>query len=272
MKPTVRIQTITPKMAEKMLDGNTHNRKLREHRVIQYAQVLQGGEWELTGDCVVIDEDGVILNGQHRLSAVVTAEMPADMVVLRGIPRKTQDVMDTQMKRSIGDALRLRGDTDVNNLGAAIAWLHRLEYARRTGDIHYATSAQRPSIPRLLSMLDERPDLRESLKLTAAACRELKMRRGLVSALHYLFSQIDQHEADVFFDRLRTGLDLTANDPIYALRRAMLNDAKSIHRMADYRMAALLIKGWNFWREGRRVSILKWNYGGTTQETFPMPL
>jgi hypothetical protein len=37
------------------------------------------------------------------------------------------------------------------------------------------------------------------------------------------------------------------------------------------RKSALFIKAWNAYREGREVSLLKWNPGGARPEEFPVP-
>ena len=92
--PTVTIERVTPTQAKQWLQGNVDNRKLRETRVVFFTRLLQEDEWELTGDAIVFADQGILINGQHRLTAVVVSKVPAQFLVLRGVPSKTQEVMD----------------------------------------------------------------------------------------------------------------------------------------------------------------------------------
>ena len=62
-KPVVAIETVTPTKAKNWLQGNVDNRRLRESRVIFFSRLLQEGEWELTGDAIVFDTEGILING-----------------------------------------------------------------------------------------------------------------------------------------------------------------------------------------------------------------
>lgn len=271
---TVRIETVTPAMAEKWLAGNVRNRHLRPSRVASHVGILQRGEWELTGDAIVFDEEGTLINGQHRLSAIAEVGRSARLVVLRGVPTRAQDVMDAGLKRSVGDVLRLRGYTRWFGLAAALNWLYRLDYIEETGNVHYASPGDRPTAPQLLYLLEECSDLPEYLKGAESLikrARKLGLRLGMTTAVWYRMAEVDAEEAEAFFESLRTGLELKATDPIYQLRRILLNDSSAIGRMGDYRQAALICKAWNSWREGKPVQNLAWKFGGTQREAFPIP-
>lgn len=270
--PRVRIVTVTPKMAEKWLDANTRNRSVRQHRVVMYAAIIRKNEWELTGDAIVIDEDGALLNGQHRLAAIVLADKAAQLLVLEGLPSKAQDVMDRGLARSMADALKLRGETDVNNLAAALRWLHRIDYSERTGHANYRHAELAPTVPVMLRILDDHPDVRESIKIVRSGLLNNRiMRPGHTTALHYRARMIDHDEADAFFEQVFTGAKLEATSPIFALRRAVIGDKqRHTSKMPDFREAALIIKAWNFWRDGREIQALTWHGGGTKSEAFPI--
>lgn len=105
------IETITPKQAEKYLQFNTSNRNLRKALVSQYARDMQNGKWRLTHQGVAFNCDGTLLDGQHRLMAIVESGVTVQMLVARGVDSKHQLVMDDHAKRSAGDALTLlRGE------------------------------------------------------------------------------------------------------------------------------------------------------------------
>ena len=72
----MKVETITPKLAEKWMEANKNNRPLRRSLVGRYAGAIRRGQWELNGESIKFDEDGVLFDGQHRLAAVVEANKP----------------------------------------------------------------------------------------------------------------------------------------------------------------------------------------------------
>jgi hypothetical protein len=276
VKPTVGIRTITPTQAAQMLDEqNVRNRSLRESRVTHLAGILKRGEWMLTGDAIVFDLDNVLLNGQHRLAACAVSELPIEVVVLRNLPRKSQDVMDDTLSRKLGDALKLRGETDVHKLAAGIGWYARIVYAEMTNQAHYANDAVRPSIPQLLQVYAENPGLRDAARKSQKVQKQLKLRPGPLTALWYRFSLVDEAHTEVFFDKLRSGADLSEGSPILALRRYSENERdRSRRRGPDFKWVAVTIKAWNAWREGRTYKeqySLSFNYSPLVKENWPEP-
>ncbi|TXH43698.1 MAG: hypothetical protein E6Q97_33780 [Desulfurellales bacterium] len=119
------IETITPKQAEKYLQFNTSNRNIRKALVGQYARDMANGKWKLTHQGLAFNCDGTLLDGQHRLRAIVESGVTVQMLVARGVNSEHQLVMDDHAKRSAGDALTLlRGERvtaeQVAIVGAAV--------------------------------------------------------------------------------------------------------------------------------------------------------
>jgi hypothetical protein len=79
----MRLETIllTPDLAEMFLKNNSANRKLRVTHVDMFVRELQAGTFRTTHQGVAISKSGKLLDGQHRLSAIVKAGIPATMVV-----------------------------------------------------------------------------------------------------------------------------------------------------------------------------------------------
>jgi len=277
-KETVRIQEVTPKQAQAWLEGNVDNRNLREPRVVNLAGILQRGEWELTGDALVFDSDGTLLNGQHRLTAVVVAQVPARFLVLRGVPPKAQEVMDTGLKRTLSDQLQRRQVPYYTYVSSALFWLHRMEYSEATGIAHYAEPSLRPSFRQLLKLYDENPELAEEAPKIGRHVNNLKVRAGATLAVYHRLKKIDdeniENEVDIFFENWVTGAGLRANDAIWRLREWCLEDAAKRHtrgRAPDYRFVAYVLTAWNKWREGEPVRQLKWTYTPTSRMAWPVP-
>lgn len=106
--------TITPKMAAEMLTRNKRNRRLSAQTVRSYAKAMKEGKWQLTPDCISFYESGELRDGQHRLNAVVMAEVPVEMTVAYDVPNGSI-ICDKGKPRSILDILRM------NDLPPAVA-------------------------------------------------------------------------------------------------------------------------------------------------------
>ena len=65
---------ITPSIAKGLLESNTKNRGINELVVSRYANDILKGNWkEDTGEAIKISKMNIILDGQHRLCAIVKA-------------------------------------------------------------------------------------------------------------------------------------------------------------------------------------------------------
>lgn len=115
----VDIETITPDRAARYLTHNTGNRSIKKGHVRSLARDIANGKWRLTGEAIKFNCDGELLDGQHRLQAIVAAKTPAPMLVIRGLERGVRTVLDTGAKRTAGDALSQIGVSNCNHVGAA---------------------------------------------------------------------------------------------------------------------------------------------------------
>lgn len=115
MKTT--IETITPQFAADVLESkNPHNRTVSEGTVQSYAQDMRNKRWTLTHQGIAFDVNGNLLDGQHRLWAVVFSECEVEMMVTRGLPvdsvmngiqLHTMDSIDRNRVRTTGQQMQL---------------------------------------------------------------------------------------------------------------------------------------------------------------------
>jgi hypothetical protein len=274
-KPVVTIETVTPTKAKAWLQGNVDNRKLRETRVLFFSRLLSEKEWELTGDAVVFDDQGVLINGQHRLTAVVVSKISAQFLVLRGVPSKAQEVMDQGLSRNLSDQLHRRGVQYNTIVAGALNWLYQMDYIERTGKVHYSDPSLRPSLRELLHLYENNTELSAEAKTMNKLVYYLKVRPGPTTALYHRLLAVDRADAEIFFKQLQEGTGLAKNDPIWRLREWCVNDTlsrRATGRAPTYRYVAMTLKAWNFWREGKPVGKLSWHYSSTKKEAWPTPI
>ena len=106
----VEIKIITPEFAEKLLEKNTSNRNLRRDHVATLARDMIEGAWRLNNDAICIANDGALLNGQHRLNAIIKAGKPIKMLVAEGFAPETYKVLDGGAKRSVADQMNITNE------------------------------------------------------------------------------------------------------------------------------------------------------------------
>jgi len=100
---TASFEVVTPKKALTYLEGNTNNRNERAWWVQTLASSIKRGEWQCSHQGIAISETGRLLDGQHRLHAIVVANSPVEILVVKGLPDETQKVMDYGIKRTLSD-------------------------------------------------------------------------------------------------------------------------------------------------------------------------
>ena len=120
-RPTCQFETITPAQAKKWLEKAGQNRKLRQSRVDLYAQMIARNDWFVTNQGIAFDEDEKLLDGQHRLNAIVAANVPVKMLVVRDLEKAAQMVIDVGAARQLHEQMRLNRGMPVLPLHIAVA-------------------------------------------------------------------------------------------------------------------------------------------------------
>lgn len=108
------LTTVTPKLAREWLKRNTNNRALRPSHMESLRVAFARGEFVTSHQGICFDSDGVLLDGQHRLSAIAAQDdgWNCKMLVTHGADRETvfMVVDAVQAKRSTADVLQISPD------------------------------------------------------------------------------------------------------------------------------------------------------------------
>lgn len=122
-------------MAEQWLQKNKTNRPLRKFTIIKYSRDMINQAWSINADCIAFDTEGALINGQHRLSAVVLSGMTIDFQVTYDMPTQAGMTMDQGIGRTVVDIAHFC-NLDVNKTHTAIAKILAPQ-RRPSGTEHY---------------------------------------------------------------------------------------------------------------------------------------
>jgi hypothetical protein len=111
---------LTSEIAENLLQQNKGNRKLKKETLRIYVNDMKDGRWKENGEPIIIDINGVVKDGQHRLTACIKANYSFHIPLITGVDPDVMDTIDTGRNRSLGDVLQLNGYMHYTNAAALI--------------------------------------------------------------------------------------------------------------------------------------------------------
>jgi hypothetical protein len=104
-------ETFTKEEARALLDNKNTNRKRRRNIVNQYRDTMNNGNWInrcRTASPIIIDEDGKLRGGQHRLEAFWLSNLSAiEFPVARNVSKEEQPYQDGNIPRTVRDRVNM---------------------------------------------------------------------------------------------------------------------------------------------------------------------
>lgn len=249
----VELQLITPELAQQWLQVNFRNRNQRPKQILAHTRDMLMDAWRFIGDTIKFSSDGRLLDGQHRLEAIVKARTPQWLIVVFGIDPDAFDVIDAGAKRTGADMFKLAGYR-YPTLLASVASM-----ALTQGGV----ARKQLTHSELLRAVREDPDLYTVVNEEMPRLLALDgLASGTVIAYsYYRLAKIDDQSARVFFDGLNSLAQLPAHSPILALHRHLpkIHQARGGRGAWSYRLDCLaaIYTAWNAWRDGEAMDRIR---------------
>lgn len=245
------VELITPDKARKYLAYNTNNRNLRKAHVEKIASDIKNGRWVYNSATIVFNGDGTLLDGQHRLAAIIDANMPVKVAVARGVAKAAMPTIDANIARTGSDAIRLVGISHAHRVAAAARMLIALKEGRQM-------SQRKMSNSEILEFMNKHPRLAETC-IEADAARVLP--GSIVSSWLYLAKHVSgmQQEADEALSVLVSGAPKYFGDPIHVFRERIIKmpaGMKSHHKQRIF-LTWTLVAAWNDFLAGETATICR---------------
>ena len=264
-RPRSQVQkiTVTPEMATKLLEGNGRNRPLSDGHMKRLANQIRAGKWRFNGDAIKIASTGDVLDGQHRLWAVIEANTPIETLIVYDIEPEAFATIDTLRKpRSGGDVIALAGQARYRTaIAGALAWLIRWQRG---------IEAFRDPKNRV-----ENSDIEEAFRahpaIVQAIDRAMRVRSvvnpSIIGFLYYVTANRKSDLAERMMDTLEDPAGIGVNDPFFKFRSWCLGER--VVRKAPLMTIALAVKAINAATKGERIQKLCWRNSGRSPEPFP---
>lgn len=250
--PSAHVIEIHPQLAARLLRRNKHNRPLRQTAVEDYARDIESGTWLLNGEAIKLDVRGNVLDGQHRLHAIVKAQRPVTTFMTCGLPAETQATMDSGRRRTTADALSLADEANSTTVAAILGRV----WGWKQGDRRF-TRRSRPTTAESTALLAAHPEIRRSAEIALRTHTAFPhIPPSALGTAHHLFNAIDPAAASWFFQRLGDGAELPSGHPILALRARVTSERAKEGQIAWARHLAYLVITWNAHRTNRTLSRL----------------
>lgn len=255
---------VTPEMAKELLKGNTTNRPIMIRKLNKYVDDILIGKWkEDTGETIKVSKNNRLIDGQHRLNAVIAANKPIYLHIQYNTPENVFDVIDTGKPRSASDVFFYTGIKNSNKIPSMISTFNLLE-----AGITKASADNRQSNSQLLEQYyqDDVFWQHVSRKVDVWYNQFSKiLQPALIGAFYAHLYQIDEHKAESFMNQLCSGI--IEFKPINLLRNRLILEKTSHQKIVFSYKVALIIKTWNYFYNGIEAKVLKFD---TSRDDFPV--
>lgn len=117
-------RTIGPKEAAMFLAGNENNRKVRTGNLIQISRDMKSGNFDsANGQTIVINSKSQLIDGQHRMMAIVNTNTEHDFLVVTNDDPNVGDRIDQGASRNLTDMLYMDSCPDPAIINSTIRML-----------------------------------------------------------------------------------------------------------------------------------------------------
>lgn len=107
---TFKVVIVSPELAAEWLKRNRKNRPINKDHVGKLVRDIKAGRWAPSPQPIVFDVDGDLIDGQHRLTAVVVAGVSIQMVIAENAPRESIRGIDMGAQRNAVGILSMLHD------------------------------------------------------------------------------------------------------------------------------------------------------------------
>jgi hypothetical protein len=178
---------ITPQLSKDWLERNSTNRHLYLSTVYKYARDMAAGRWLFTAAPIAFDADGNLVDGQHRLAAIIEAQVMLRMLVVSGLSPRARGYIDLGKPRGAGDELQMAGFPHAMLLAAVARIVCRYD----VGVLWEGN--YKPSSPEIRAWIDSNPHAKRSAEVGAMSGRQVAAPPSVVGGAYHICARRTAH-------------------------------------------------------------------------------
>lgn len=261
----IKLMTITPETASEYLGKNVKNRVLSKSRVSALSSAMKSGEWESNGDTIRFDKSGNLIDGQHRLSAIVDCGISQEMIVVKGLNEKSFTTIDSGKARTASDVLSVEG---VKYYRAAASISRLVLNWNKGGNPHSYTAFDKPTSSQIYDYVKGNDVLSRACELSTNGTLSRIIPPSIMGFIYVSAVQdgISETRVDEFFNRIIQPKSDDLGGVIMMLRDKIMQDKNSKSRMTKQELTAIVIKAMRLWLCGSPVKTLRVRTNGNNKE------
>ena len=246
-----RVITISPIEAEKILLANNNNRAVSRRNVNSLANEMLDGNWAFNGETIKIASDGTLLDGQHRLMAVIKSGTTQKFSVVKNLNLDSFKTIDVGRKRTAGDSLSVAGYANQNILAALV---NRKIIFDLYGNFDSREKSTTTEIMNIAAQDERLIDAANYANKSHSKTR--LMAPTLIAMCYYYLHDISPGIFDDFFDKVFNGFGVKG-DPALLLRNHLTESRLLKLRGDSTHLFEYVIRAFEYELEGRNVRSIR---------------
>jgi len=250
--PQGGIVRITPAIARAWLEEKNYedNRPISGTRVQFYARQMATDRWRMNGEPIIFDTEDMLLNGQHRLKAIIESGKTIEVFVIRGISQDAFTTMDQGYTRTGGQVLCMKGLKNASTRAA----ICRAMYVWEVSNGMLTKLSRKVSPDELLLVQECYPEeVEEAVVYSDIVRREVPMSCGMIGLGHILVKRARPRKAGEFLQVLANGLTTSKGHPALVLRNRFIKDKMQDRTLPPEAQFAAFIRAWNSYDQGKTL-------------------
>lgn len=251
---------VSPVTAAHWLQNNFRNRPVSDDVVDAYARDMLNGVWIPTHQGIAFNDKDELIDGQHRLLAIVKCGKTIRTMVTFGLASKidghamtTMDAVDRGRTRSVADQLKIQhGMKNGSVIAATSALISGLCYGERTRRISVGQTLEiYRAYQGPMTWVIERRSKQPGLKAT-----------GVIAAFTFALSTVDTHPENKvigsMFELLMNSGTMKPNTGMSALSEFLQSDeSRLLSRSTDRGLSEVVMEAIRIDLRGERVKHLQ---------------
>lgn len=250
------------------------NRPMVTGSVASLLEAILGANWQFNHQGIAFDVDGRLIDGQHRLEAIVRADkvQPGIMVpimVTWNLPREANEKIDLVRRRNTGTFLAMEGYAQSSRLNTILKLLHLYDTTDFDAPLNAAHWNEIPDLATIRKSLADHKIAPDSCTIGGQLGSILTPSAAGAGWVICRERYPDEMNME-FVAGLKSGANLAEGDPRLALREWARNRKEQHKRAQPYVHLAVYLKAFKLFRQGQPVKQGGFGFKPTA-ERFPRP-